>query len=340
MVWKNKILRINHDSPANIALEEKVLCPLCDGGRYELVRSHKIGSHVAHKLLCQDCGLVYTEPLPEFDELKKIYAKRSSGQKPNLKHAYRSAIRALPRFNRIRNLLKDNKELRIVDVGARTGEFLYLLQNKGYKACGIESNKEFIKHAAKEYNLDLDKQYIDEITLPEAEADMITCYHILHLSANPLLLLKRLHRALKVGGYLNLEVPNIEAKHRPTQQKLKAKNLHMFNIHTLHAIAKSVGFTVKNTILIPGTLHINVILKKEWRANDVPACLKSSIQSNKNYLLVRDHVLGYRSFDYLISSAPYSKLLNKIKRQFREFKVLWPYSSAKQVVNSLFGRKI
>ncbi len=338
MRLKNNITSTTHN-PDNSPLEHEIACALCGAAHYDNVLNHKLGAHLTRKLLCHGCGLIYTAPLPPPAELKKINAKRNAGTKPSLKQTYRSAIRALPRFNRVRNLLKSHDDWHVVDVGARTGEFVYLLHNKGYNAYGIESNREYIKHAAREYNLHLEPQYIDELELPSNAAELITCYHVLHLSSDPLTLLRKLYDALKPGGYLNLEVPNIEAKHRPTQQKLKAKNLHMFNVHTLLGLVKLAGFTLKNTILIPGTLHINIIAHKERNVLDIPMCNQSGLRNTKNYLLVRDMVIGYRSFDYLITSAPYCKLLGKIQRQFREVKNLWSYSSAKQVVNTLFNRK-
>jgi 2-polyprenyl-3-methyl-5-hydroxy-6-metoxy-1,4-benzoquinol methylase len=328
------------DQPANIILEDGVLCPICDSEEFDFIRSHKIAEHLVHKLLCKGCGFIYSNPLLSQEEMHKISLKRATNMaKPDIRLSYRSAIRALPRFNRVRNIIKSNKEIKIIDIGARTGEFIYLLLNKGYSVHGIEVNKEFINYASNEYGVAIEQQFFDELTLAKESADLITCYHLLHLISDPQTFLEKIYNALKTGGYLNLEIPNIEAKHRPTQQKLKAKNLHMFNVYTITSLAKLAGFTVKNTILIPGTLHINLILKKENIGMDAHPITKKSLRNSKNYNLVKNTVKGYRSLDYLISAAPYSKLLNKIKRHFRECRQLHLYSSAKQVVNTLFNRK-
>jgi len=329
------------DHPANIIFEDGSLCPICDSEEFDFIRSHKIADHLVHKLLCKGCGLVYSSPKLSQEEMHKISLKRTANMaKPDIRLAYRSAIRALPRFNRVRNIIKNNnKEIKIIDIGARTGEFIYLLLNKGYSVHGIEVNKEFINYASNEYGVAIEQQFFDELTLAAESADLITCYHLLHLTSDPQTFLKKIYDALKPGGYFNLEIPNIEAKHRPTQQKLKAKNLYMFNVYTITCLAKLVGFTVKNTILIPGTLHINLILKKETMGLEAQIINKKSLRNSKNYNLVKDTVKGYRSLDYLISAAPYSKLLNKIKRHFRECRQLRSYSSAKQVVNTLFYRK-
>jgi 2-polyprenyl-3-methyl-5-hydroxy-6-metoxy-1,4-benzoquinol methylase len=311
-----------------------VTCNICGSNDHEVITKRDREGYRTFKVLCRECGLIYTNPLPTSEELKHFYEQKSVVKKenefiPKNKRIFRAAMRALPRYNRIKQFLK--KGAQVLDTSACMGEFVYLLRKKGYDATGVELNRHFINYAEKEFGLTLNYHFLDQIHYETNSFDIISANHIINHYLNPLEVLKKYHNFLKPNGILNIEVSNIEAKNTSPFHRYRFKQFYNYNLYTLQVLARKAGFEVLNTILIPGSLHINVLLRKSEQK-------EIKIKSTQNYLKVRTSIKGYNTLNYLFSLAPYIKIWDNIRKHFKFTKRSRPYSSGKALLDDFFSK--
>src|SRR5262245_51929118 len=114
-------------------------CNLCGARAVEEVSRRDREGHYLRTVICRGCGLVWTDPRPTAAEEKSFYAENYRLQykgawQPKSKHVYRGGRVSLHRFRRLRKFLSPQDA--ILDVGAGSGELVYLLRGLGFDASG------------------------------------------------------------------------------------------------------------------------------------------------------------------------------------------------------------
>ncbi len=160
---------------------------------------------------CDACGLVYLSPRPGNDEIGAYYPPE-----------YQEEIRKL--IDRMRNnaLLQkglamlrkrrtppDSPPGRALDVGCSFGDYLLYLRDQGWSVEGIERDPDAVRHA-KQAGLVIHEGDAAEMlmTLPAGQFDVVTLWQVLEHMVDPLGCLQEIHRILRPGGMVMLEVPN------------------------------------------------------------------------------------------------------------------------------------
>ncbi|AIF81663.1 methyltransferase domain-containing protein [endosymbiont of Acanthamoeba sp. UWC8] len=328
----NRAHNLKHNNHKYKKLE--LTCNLCNSSDHELITSKDYENYKSFKVLCRECGLIYSNPVPTLEGLELYYEQKSerySGEIfiPKLRRIYRSALRAIYRYNRIKHYLK--KGINVLDSSACIGEFVYLLEQKGSNAIGVEHNNYLIQYARNELKINIERHFLDNIKMPKETFNIITAYHILNLCLNPLEVLKKYWSFLKDDGILNLEVPNIDARHIAPYHRFRFKYFYNFNLHTIKMLARRAGFEVVNTIIIPKSMHINMILKKGEPYQD-------EVSDAQNYMMVRNSIIGYKSLNFLVSPLPYLKAMDNIKKYMVLNKAVKEYSSGKEILDDCFAK--
>ena len=112
-----------------------IRCNLCGAGEVAELGDKDRQGLPLRTVICQECGLVWTDPRPSEEEIKKFYAEeyrvRYKGTwQPKLKHVYRGGLVARARYATLRPFLRSGDV--ILDVGSGGGELVYLLRGLGY----------------------------------------------------------------------------------------------------------------------------------------------------------------------------------------------------------------
>ncbi|HRK57436.1 MAG TPA: class I SAM-dependent methyltransferase [Burkholderiaceae bacterium] len=162
--------------------------------------------------LCARCGLVQQLNMPTDEALKIYYAHHyrqdyKKTYEPKLKYVQRAGHAALDRLRFIKTHLKADRTLRLLDIGAGGGEFVYLSRKHGFEASGVEPNEGYAQYAQKTYGVDIRTQMFDE--LDAACSDVVTLFHVFEHMANPQAVMKKLADVLTDDGVLVIEVPNL-----------------------------------------------------------------------------------------------------------------------------------
>jgi 2-polyprenyl-3-methyl-5-hydroxy-6-metoxy-1,4-benzoquinol methylase len=112
---------------------------------------------------------------------------------------------------RVRYVQRFARDGALLDVGAAGGAFVLEATRAGFTARGIEPSPAFARHARESLGVDVADGRLEDADLEPASLDVITLWHVLEHVPEPLAALAICVRALRPGGLLVLEVPNLES---------------------------------------------------------------------------------------------------------------------------------
>ena len=160
-----------------------------------------------------ESGLIYVDPVP-FENTEEFYNTEwksyEGGHSPKPKHVCRAAKIAQQRLFRFVDLIPSTA--RCLDAGSSSGEFVYLLNIKGFLAEGVESNMPYAEYSQAELKIPVTISPFSQFQ-PEQKFDLITMFHVLEHLENSVLDLAHLGKFLNSGGHFIIEVPKL---HTPT----------------------------------------------------------------------------------------------------------------------------
>ena len=191
-------------------------------------------------------GLVRNDPIPGDEELARFYAEDyrkayKSAEKPRKRQIIRNFRRVAGHVAAFRDVIGATE--RVLDVGAGSGEFLFLTGALGKDARGIEPNRGYAEYCRDDLGLDVAAEHLRGDLFAPASFDLIRLNHVLeHLNA-PVRYLEMVARWLRPGGVLYVEVPNIEVYCRTKSRDNMFHYGHIYNFNpwTLRAAAGLAG---------------------------------------------------------------------------------------------------
>jgi SAM-dependent methyltransferase len=227
-------------------------CPACGAHEAHPVsqRDGKTGEPLA-VVACARCGMGFIDPLPTPEALAAWYRDHyrqeyKGAVVPKLYHVLRAARNARDRFRWLQaHGLSPAAGAQTLDVGASSGEFVYLLQHQGYDAWGVEPHAGYAGHAREHLELRIEAGTLNEAAdrLPTGNWSLITMFHVLEHTADPVQTLARLRSLLAPGGKVYIEVPDAAWPGAPNNMFFRAHTLY-FTAHTLPQVAQAAGFRV------------------------------------------------------------------------------------------------
>lgn len=97
---------------------------------------------------------------------------------------------------------------KLLEVGPGTGAFLKFASEAGWDVCGIETSQYACEMMNTRLGLDVRCGTLRTVPLPPEEFHVVHMSHVLEHLSDPLAALKTVHRVLKPGGHVIIEVPN------------------------------------------------------------------------------------------------------------------------------------
>ncbi len=291
----------------------KFNCGLCGSKKNKILNQRDSKSFENLKIaICLNCSLVQQENLPNDEELKIYYSHnyREDYKKtytPKLKHIRRAGLAAKNRISFIKNNIKNISNMKLLDVGAGGGEFVYLASKNGFDAQGIEPNVGYSSFARDEYGVN-----IKTLTLNELKADtvnIITLFHVFEHMANPQKVIEKLFYILKKDGYLLIEVPNIFQQDASPHNIFFKAHLFYYSKYTLISAASKFFDVVQ--IDDKGNLKI-LFKKKNNSTRSINLTSKIALDETLNRLNQKGWL------EYLTKGGGLLKPFKKIKQKYYE----------------------
>lgn len=314
-----------------------VPCNLCGGTDIAVLSNRSRSGKSLRTVICKACGLVWSDPRPYapkpfYEEAYRVAYKGTCHPKP--KHVLRAGKVALSRFEKIGCFLCKPKK--ILDVGSGGGEFLYLLKLLGHDVYGIEPNRGYAAYAIREYDLTIEVGLVQEVPLPVDTFDVITMWHVLEHTEDPAAVLARLRPALRTGGILVVEVPNIEATCQSPKSTFHEAHLYHFNAATLGALAARVGLRETSHTLSNDGGNITMFFEQGVpQAND-PA----GIRIPGNYERVSSIVWNHTALRHYLTPRPYARAWKRMLRSLSEKCETAGFAGAKAMLDSLYSHAL
>jgi ubiquinone/menaquinone biosynthesis C-methylase UbiE len=222
-------------------------CQLCRAvASFEVSKIDRHGKPL-RTVLCQGCGVITNDPIPDDAELVAFY---STEYRTSYKGAAVPRMRQMFRnFGRLDHHIQANREFyrhrpNILDLGAGSGEFMFLAKAMGSNCIGVEPTIEYADYCRNMLDLNVLTQTLETSEFSDASFDHIRLSHVLEHMNDPVRSLKVLHRWLKPDGLLYIEVPNTETD---ANNKMRGRMFHFghifnFNPVTLRLAASLAGF--------------------------------------------------------------------------------------------------
>lgn len=242
---------------------------------------------------CAGCGLVYTNPRPEKENIGKYYPTDyapynfSTGGDSAARRSFFLELKAF-----LKKLLVSDDQTyvpplrqgaKILEIGCANGWFLKGLKDRGYATKGIEMSAEASAYAKKVLGLDVTCGSIMDIELGEDKYDCIFSWMVLEHLHDPSAIIKKIRRALKDGGVFVFSVPNVNSLEARLFGKYwynidVPRHLYHFSVTSISAILERNGFSVKQFEYIGNftsfALSLGYLLEDRFGASSVTRWLR------------------------------------------------------------------
>ena len=311
-------------------------CNLCGGSDVEVIGTRDRDAHPLRTTICRACGLVWSNPRPPADEVRRYYSREYrldyKGQSsPSLRHIARSARGALNRYETLAPYIKPGD--RILDAGAGGGEVVYVLRKLGFAAIGVEPDEHYARHARESLGAPVETGFIQDATFPSGSFDVVTMYHALEHVEDPSAILSRLRAWMADGGVLLVEVPNAEAVCIAPQHRFHFAHFYNFNRETLEALGRKAGFQpVRTTTSSDGGNLIGV-----FTAGEREQALRFD---GANYARVARVIRGHTTLKYCCSRAPYAGPVGRLRTYLMDRRAARGCETATQVLDKLINAHV
>ena len=318
--------------------ECSVPCNLCGSVDAEEISRVDRDKNYLRTVICRKCGLAWSDPRPNEDEVKKFYTQDyriayKGTYQPKLKHVYRAGNGAMQRFLFLRDIINPGDS--IFDIGAGAGEFVYLLRKLGYDAKGIEPNEGYGLYAKTQLNLPIEIGFAQQIDPRENRYSLVTMHHVLEHLDDPFLILTRVRELLIEPGFLVVEVPNIEGTCFAPLHRFHAAHLYSFNPETLEAIGRKAGFSVhKKQVSIDGGV-ITVIFRAAENCGEVDGAIPG------NYEKIVKTLKRHTTRSHYLTASPYIRPIQRLRMSINERLAIRKQTSGQAVLDQIIqDRKV
>jgi SAM-dependent methyltransferase len=160
---------------------------------------------------CPQCAFLFA-PQAAAADLQELYGAEYFDEYPG-KESYEEdeAQRRYEARIRVALVQRYLRAGRLYEVGAAAGHFLDEARHAGFEVSGIEPAGPVAARARERFGVDVQAGFVEQAGIGPESFDVVCAWHVLEHLAEPRAALAKLHAALRPGGHLLLEVPNIES---------------------------------------------------------------------------------------------------------------------------------
>ncbi len=233
-------------------------CPFCHSPSVFAALSAKdytVSNEVFEIWHCDDCTGRFTQKIPVVSAIGAYYqsadyvshSDTAKGLVNRLYHMVRS--HTLQGKKQLVQQVTGKQTGQMLDVGAGTGAFTHTMQTAGWEVTALEPDETARQNAKNKYGLDLDSSE-KLFSLPAAQFDAITMWHVLEHVHDLHGYLSQLHTLLKPGGRLLIAVPNYTSYDAAVYKTHWAaydvpRHLYHFSPKSMELLGNAKGFSLE-----------------------------------------------------------------------------------------------
>jgi 2-polyprenyl-3-methyl-5-hydroxy-6-metoxy-1,4-benzoquinol methylase len=298
---------------------EHVPCNLCGGAEYEVIGRRDRDGRPLQTVMCQACGLVWTNPRPSGADLDRYYATLyrydyQGASTPPLRKIVRGVLGAEQRRRSLQPWLREGAV--VLDVGCGAGELVYLLRRRKVNASGLEPGEEYAEFARRILGIPVQTATVRTASVAPRSLDVVTMFHCLEHVPDPRRVLATVHEWLREGGLVVVEVPNVASTAQAPSHRFHYAHLYHFTGRTLAAAGAAAGFRVVQTGYSDDGGNVTVIFRRGADPPDARAGLEG--QADEIRSVLRRHT----AWRHYASGTPYRRAFGRLRRRWREDRLL------------------
>ena len=166
-----------------------------------------------HVHRCASCGLGFLDPRPSKDRIARLYSQEYC--ESHFAEGGRSGSREFKKrlgqeTHRVRFFRGMKRRGRVLDMGCGYGYFLAACREYGYDVRGLDTSEWATRHAVEALHLPVTLGELDSVKLEPDGFDVVTMWHFLEHTPDPITALGKAREWLKPDGVLVVDVPNRE----------------------------------------------------------------------------------------------------------------------------------
>lgn len=215
---------------------------------------------------CSECELIYSNPLPIPEDIQGHY-----GIPPedywvesyfNWNENYFSY-----QINEALELIKQQEDMKALDIGAGLGKAMKSLESKGFKTYGLEPSKPFFDRAIEKMNIPKDRlilSSVEDAEYAEDTFDFITFGAVFEHLYEPSYCLSKALKWLKKDGIIQIEVPSskwLMPKFMNFYFKLIGTN-YVTNLSPMHSPFHLYEFDIKSFEELSKKLNFSIVKQR------------------------------------------------------------------------------
>ncbi len=255
--------------------------------------------------LNQDFGFLETIPRPKLEDLAKYYESEdyishTDSKKGVLAFLYQT-VKKYSLNKKVALIEKRNSgKGSLLDIGAGTGEFLKVAENKGWDISGVEPNSK-ARSSAKTKGVSL-LESMDAVA--GKQFDVVTLWHVLEHLPDLEKTVAKIESLIKVGGTLIIAVPNHNSYDANYYKNFWAaydvpRHLWHFSQSSMRKLFSKKMKLEKTKPMIFDSFYVSLLSEK---------------YKNGNAFSIRAFLIGLRSNVLAMSSKEYSSLIYCFKK--------------------------
>lgn len=193
---------------APLVTDALVACPICGNSVfYESFQVPDILLDPLQVQQCAQCGICFLSPRLTADAVlqveneSSVYAYTPAQTETIIREQSLPLVHWIPQFARTTGR-------RWLDIGCNRGLLLEAARRQGWEPTGVEIAQEAAAHARAGFGLTV-YAGLDELP-PDARFDVITAWHVLEHTFDPVALLRTAASRLAPGGALAIQVPSYD----------------------------------------------------------------------------------------------------------------------------------
>jgi 2-polyprenyl-3-methyl-5-hydroxy-6-metoxy-1,4-benzoquinol methylase len=311
------------------AATEETPCNLCGASDYEVVGRKDRHGHPLRTVICRVCGLVWINPRPPAAAMDRYYASEyradyKGALAPPLRKVLRGMAGARDRYRAIQPLVRAQtggpaapfSGWKVLDVGCGAGEFVCLLRHAGADASGLEPGLEYAEFARQVLQIPVQTATVDTALVEPGSQDLVTMFHSLEHVPDPRTVLTTVRGWLKAGGWLVVEVPNVESTAQAPAHRFHYAHLYHFSGTTLAALGEAAGLRTIRTDYSPDGGNLTCVFRREGDEPQAPSGLEAAAARTAAVLK------GHHTLSHYFSAIPYRRAVDRLRRRWREDRLL------------------
>jgi SAM-dependent methyltransferase len=235
------------------------VCPLCASTRtvarpdlIPVIRTVYDGSTTVK---CLQCGASFLSPVPRAEHAGEVYNE-------DYFRAYSDRGIAMPAeaenpparyVTRLQAVSRGRGAGTLLEIGPGTGAFLNYARNAGWRVIGVETARFAAEKIARQYGVDVRCGTLSTVDLEGKQFDVVHMSHVLEHFIDPAASLRIIHKVLKPGGHVIIEVPNefenlqfrlSKALGRLRPYPVRSTHVFFFSPSSLRRLLQQSRFTV------------------------------------------------------------------------------------------------